>query len=103
MKGMALILGKQPEPVRTPRGFLGVELAEKDGGVFVKAVLAKGPAEKAGLRAGDILREVQGKEVARPADVHRLTARVGAGQPVRFGIRRGDQTQEITVTAGEGL
>jgi membrane-associated protease RseP (regulator of RpoE activity) len=103
VKALAWVVGKQPFPKLTPRGFLGVELAEGDGAVTVKAVLAKGPADRAGLRAGDRLQQVQGKEVRSAADVHRLTARVMAGKEVRLRVRRGDKDQEITITAGEGL
>jgi hypothetical protein len=103
MKALSFLLGKAPEPQRTPRGFLGVELEEADCGVVVKAVLAGGPAAKAGLKVGDCINEVRGKEVQTLADIMRRTAAVTAGQPVRLIVHRGEQKREITVTAGEGL
>jgi hypothetical protein len=103
MKLLSAFVGKRPEPVRVPRGYLGVELAEAGGVVTVKAVLERGPAARAGLRAGDRLDLVQGAEVETIADVRRHTARLAAGQAVRLTVRRGDREHEITVTAGEGL
>jgi hypothetical protein len=103
MKVLSFLVGKQPPPRLVPRGYLGVELAEADGVVTVRAVLGKSPAARAGLRAGDRLDLVQGGEVRSIADMRRHTARLTAGQPVRLTYRRGDREHEVTVTAGEGL
>ncbi len=85
------------------RGFIGVELAEADGAVSVKAVLAKSPAATAGLQAGDKISQIQGMAVQTGLDVHRQLINVTAGQTVRFTIVRDAKEKEITVTAGEGL
>jgi membrane-associated protease RseP (regulator of RpoE activity) len=103
MKVLSFFIGKAPLPEVTPRGFLGMALTEADGAVTVESVLAGGPAAQAGLRAGDRIDQVQGKTVQSVADVQRRTARVTVGQAVRLSVRRGDKTEEITVTAGEGL
>lgn len=103
MKFLGPLLGlKQPtEP--TPRGFLGFELADNGGHVTVTRVLAKGPADLAGLKAGDRIEEVGGKAVKTVADLARHAAQVTAGQTVTLTVRRGNQLQEVTLTAGEGL
>jgi hypothetical protein len=102
MKFAGLILGRSFEaPV--PRGYLGIELAEKDKAVMIQNVLAKTPADSAGLKAGDRIDLLQGKEVRSIADVQRLTAGVLQGQRVRMTVRRGEEKKEITITAGEGL
>jgi hypothetical protein len=103
MKALAFLMGKKPGPPPLPRGFLGVELAEKDGAVTVTKVLKKTPADQAGLLKGDRISEVQGEAVRTSADVLRRAARVTAGQTVRLTILRGEDKKEITVTAGEGL
>jgi hypothetical protein len=103
MKGFAWVLGRKPPPPPQPRGFLGVELTDKDGAVLVRAVLPKTPAAASGLRKGDRIREVDGKEVGSSAEVLRAVARVTAGQEVRLTIGRGTENREISVTAGEGL
>jgi S1-C subfamily serine protease len=103
MKAMALLMGKKPAPPPLPRGFLGVELADRDGIVTVAKVLKKTPAAAAGLQKGDRISDVQGQGVKTSVDVLRLAARVTAGETVRLTVVRGDDTKEITVTAGEGL
>jgi membrane-associated protease RseP (regulator of RpoE activity) len=102
MKFLGALAGKQPD-VLEPRGFLGIELAEKDSTVTIKGVLAKTPAAAAGLKAGDRIERLQGRPVPTLAELQRLAGRVTAGQEFRLNIRRGDETKEITVTAGEGL
>ncbi|MCC6417123.1 MAG: PDZ domain-containing protein [Gemmataceae bacterium] len=103
MEALAILMGRKKAPEPDVRGFLGVELAEKDDAVFVKAVLPRSPAKKAGLKAGDRISAVQGKDVSTSDDVLYRAARVTAGQPVRLKVERGSERKEITVTAGEGL
>ncbi len=86
-----------------PRGFLGIELADGREALTVAKVLARGPAEKAGLQSGDQIKEINGKAVITAADVQRLTAQVVTGQTVRLTIRRGEETKEISIRAGDGL
>ena len=51
--GRAACWAKRPKPEIVARGFLGIELADGDEGIVVKAVLANGPAATAGLKPGD--------------------------------------------------
>jgi serine protease Do len=102
MKFVGVLSGRQQDTLET-RGYLGLELAEKDGAVTIKAVLAKTPAAAAGLKAGDRIERLQGRPVRSLAELHRLARRVTAGEEVRIDVRRGDESKEITLTAGEGL
>ena len=63
-KVAAFLMGKQPEERLHPRGFLGLELDEADGAVRVVRVLAGSPAARAGVRAGDRLIRIRGRDVA---------------------------------------
>jgi membrane-associated protease RseP (regulator of RpoE activity) len=105
LKVVSMFTGKMPQAAQIPRGFLGVELAVlgKAGGVQIKTVLAKSPAEAAGLKAGDQIHSFQGKKVRTIDDVQRLAAKVRAGKKARFTVNRKGETLTITVTAGEGL
>jgi len=102
MKLLGALAGKQQD-LSEPRGFLGVELAEKDGAVTIKSVLAKTPAAAAGLKAGDRIARVQGRPVHTIVELQRLAGRVTAGQEFRLLVHRGEESKEITVKAGEGL
>jgi Tfp pilus assembly protein PilF len=57
------VLVRQPGP--QPQGAVGVRIEQDSGGaVIVREVVARSPAERAGLRAGDRLIAIDGKEVA---------------------------------------
>lgn len=103
MKLLGALSGAKANPEERPRGFLGVELTDTGGKVFVQRVLADGPAAGAGLKAGDQIQSVQEREVRRVADVLRGAAQVTAGQRVRLSVLRDGQKEEVTITAGEGL
>jgi serine protease DegQ len=103
MKFLGPLMGLKAAAPPETRGFLGIELADKDGAVLIQKVLAKGPAAEGGLQAGDRIQEINGKEVKAAADIRRLTARVLAGQPVRFTVQRGEEKLDLRITAGEGL
>ncbi|MCS6850505.1 MAG: PDZ domain-containing protein [Gemmataceae bacterium] len=86
-----------------PRGLLGMELEETAEGVWVRAVLANGPADRAGLKSGDRLVAVRGRAVARVGDVHRRLASVGPDEDVSLTLVRQGKAMTLTVTTGRGL
>jgi hypothetical protein len=103
VKVMALLVGKRPMPELVGRGFLGIELAEADGALIVKAVLDKGPAATAGVKVGDRITHFQDKEVKSLAELHTLAAKLPVGETAKLKVTRGSETHEITFKAGEGL
>lgn len=95
------------------RAFLGVRmqdlspaLAEAFGldeqrGAIVNQVFEGSPADKAGLRAGDIVISTDGKQIKNGAD---LTNRIGllpVGKKIRFKILRDGKEFELVVTVEE--
>jgi hypothetical protein len=96
-------LGKRAKPEVVARGFLGLELAERDGRVTVSQVLEKSPADRAGIRAGDRITQLDGEKVADSAGLLKLAAQLTAGKDVKLTVARGDKVQDIAVKAGEGL
>jgi predicted metalloprotease with PDZ domain len=103
MKLVGAMLGKKPEPEIMLRGFLGVGLEESANTVQIKQVLAGGPAADAGLRAGDCIRQFQGKPVQSLADIQRLAAKLAAEDTATVTITRGGKTQTLRIKAGKGL
>ena len=72
---------------RPPRPWLGVFSAESDGEVVVMSVADGSPAEKAGLRRGDVISDVRDGEVAGLADFYRKvwsSGPAGAELPLRI-------------------
>jgi serine protease DegQ len=94
------------------RGWIGVEVQEitptlaesfKLGGqrgALIAGVLRGGPADKAGIKPGDVLVEVQGKPVADPTAMLNLIAALPPGAPARMKVRRQGQDVEATINVG---
>jgi membrane-associated protease RseP (regulator of RpoE activity) len=103
MKTLSSLLGTQASPPVRLRGFLGVELKDDDENPLVRAVLADGPAGKAGLKVGDRITHIQGRSVLDTGDVQRSIARKNPGEEIALTVERGNKKIEITVKLGEGL
>ncbi|HYL87152.1 MAG TPA: Do family serine endopeptidase [Burkholderiales bacterium] len=94
------------------RGWIGVEVQEitppvaesfkldNTRGALIAGVLRGGPADKAGVKPGDVLLEVHGKPVADPAGMLNLIAALAPGQSVKMKLRRQGQDIDATVTVG---
>ena len=94
------------------RGWIGVELqavtpalAEsfKLGtleGAIINGVLTGGPADKAGVKPGDVLVAIDGKPVADPQGVLNLVTGIVPGTAARVKMKRKGQDLELAVTIG---
>ncbi|MDR1204068.1 MAG: trypsin-like peptidase domain-containing protein [Peptococcaceae bacterium] len=67
-------------------------------GVFVNAVYANSPAEKAGIRGGDVILEVNGTVCSKSADVQAVIQAQKPGDPIVIKLLRDGRTT-VTVTA----
>jgi hypothetical protein len=103
MKMFGQLLGRKADPEVVPRGFLGIELEDKDESVRVKSVLAMSPAAKAGLKAGDRVTEVGGKAVQTSADLLKSVAKIARGETVSLTVDRSGEEKKIEFKTGEGL
>jgi membrane-associated protease RseP (regulator of RpoE activity) len=103
--GQRLDLGtiKGLPPRVGPAGALGLTTTETAGKLTVEAVVADGPAARAGVKVGDVVVSIDGRAVAdltaEIADDLLETEHVVAGQVVKLGLSRGGATIEATVTA----
>jgi serine protease Do len=98
---------------RVARGWLGVgpqkltpDVAEKlnlhgQSGFFVSEVRPDSPAEKAGLRRGDLIVEFNGQKVTDNAELPLLVADAPIGAEVKVKILRDGEPMELTVKVGE--
>ena len=78
---------------------IGVELAKDGDSVKVVRVLAKNPAESAGILAGDIISKVNGEDVSKE-NTSEISKKIrgDAGTTVKIGIIRGNEKKEFSVT-----
>jgi hypothetical protein len=110
-KGVAFLMGKQPEEERRPRGFLGLEWLEKNGAtqksLFITAVLDDSPAAHGGVHPGDRIVRLNDHAIASAKDAHTALAGIRTGDRIALTIDRGPDTVKrkltLTITVGEGL
>jgi serine protease Do len=98
---------------KVTRGYLGIhpsilspELAKQfkspdTAGALVSDVLAGGPAEKAGLKDGDVVRKLNGQVVDDPGQFTAMITNLNPGTEVTLDILREGQPMTIKVTLGE--
>lgn len=95
------------------RGWIGVEpqditpeLAEsfgltKKSGAIIAGVLKGGPADRAGVRPGDILVSVEDKPVTDTTDMLNLIAQLTPGNKAKMTVLRKNQESTIDVLVGK--
>ena len=98
---------------RVIRGRIGVEIAPvtkdvaeaiglgKAMGALVRNVELGGPAEKAGVEAGDIITKVDGKAIDRSADLPRLIGGTKPGSRTSLQVFRRGNYRDVAVMVGE--
>jgi serine protease Do len=98
---------------RVVRGRIGVgiaqvskEVAESIGlgaprGALVNSVEKDGPADKAGVEAGDIILKVDGKPVEKSADLPRIVGSIKPGAKAGLQVFRRGNTKDLGVTVVE--
>ena len=86
------------KPAKPPRPWLGLNTAEVAGHLFVSRVTPGTPADKAGLKAGDMIVGIDGVTPRNLAGFYRgVWARGVAGVTVPLDIMRNDQRHRIEV------
>lgn len=92
------------------RGYLGVGLvdltpelrsffgAPENAGVLVSKVESGSPAERAGVKVGDLLTVIDGKPVTSSWDVSSRIRKFGEGEKVALEVRRGNRPQNLSAS-----
>ncbi len=80
------------------QGRAGVSFRQGDlytGAARIAACHPNGPAYRAGLRAGDVIAEVNGRPVRRAAEVREAISRLYAGDEIRLAALRDEERIEV--------
>lgn len=92
------------------RAFLGVEIREMDAdlaaetgqsdvkGVYIANVTENGGARSAGIKSGDIIRQINGSEVNSLSQLLEVVGQHRPGDKISVGIFRGGKSMNIDVT-----
>lgn len=94
-----------PSPARDS-AFLGVNLAStSDGshGVAVSSVIADTPAAQSGVQDGDVIRAINGHDLASVEDLQALLAGFRPGQKIELAVQRGGNMKVLPLTLGSRI
>lgn len=95
---------------KVTRSYLGVMMQDidrnladayklpKPEGALITQVTPNSPAQKAGLRAGDVILKLNGTSVLRTSDLLYALNKVQPNQTVQFEVLRDDKTRNISAT-----
>ncbi len=107
--GIAVVLGvvaagvARADEALGRRGRLGAALAPADGvGVRIQEVLPGSSAEVGGLKAGDVVRAIDGRPTERVPAVFRAV-REGGGRELAFDLTRDGKAERVAVRLAEWL
>jgi len=108
------VLGELVRHGRVRRAFIGIAAAQtplprrlrhagvaQDSAVMISNVEPGGPAERAGLRAGDIVLGLDGETVSGADDLIRLLTAGRIGREIMLDVLRGSERRSVSLTAEE--
>jgi putative serine protease PepD len=88
--------------VNSHRPYLGIKIGDTGNGVYVGTVTAGSPADKAGLKVGDVILAINGKPTTTSDDLGTVIAAFKPGQTVTLKIVHQSGVQAtLKVTLGE--
>jgi S1-C subfamily serine protease len=111
-KMVRLVMPQLKRDGRVKRSWLGIFVEEvsprlrkelkipKHQGALVRDLVRGGPAQLAGLRRGDIILTIDGRDVMDASQLSWLAANIGVGKKVPAELRRGDQQLTLEITMG---
>ena len=87
--------------IATDKPFIGVGLEDSDAGLKVTRVVEGSPAEKAGLKDGDIILKMGDKDIKNRSDLQDVVGKHKIGDEVKFTVKRDGAEKELTVKLGK--
>ena len=89
-------------------GITGLDLNEQMAktyklvvGVYVKSVEDFSAAEKAGIKAGDVIVEAEGKKITKMDELNEIKNSHKIGDEFKIKVNRNGEEKELTITLGE--
>lgn len=92
-------IGVEPRDI-TPELAKNLGLSQKEG-VIIAGILKNGPADKAGMKPGDVLLSVKDQPVSSMKEMFNLIARLQPGSRVEMAVSRDGRTMSMVVTVGK--
>jgi S1-C subfamily serine protease len=80
--------------------YLGVALTDGNGGATASSVVSGSPADKAGIKKGDVVTAIDGRSIGSSNELVGAIQSHQAGDAVTLTVKRAGQTQQVKVTLG---
>ena len=93
------MLGIQMQDAITPEIALAANLPDTTG-VMIAEVIAGGPADKAGLQRGDVIRSIEGKKLNERSDLPPIVGAMAPGTRVSLTVLRDGRERDLDVMLG---
>jgi serine protease Do len=87
--------------IHSNKAFLGVMAEESDGGAKITEVTKESPAEKVGLKEGDIITKVNNDKVADADDLYKVIGRYKPGEKINVTYKRNGKESTIPIELSE--
>jgi S1-C subfamily serine protease len=84
-------------PIPPIHGVMGIRLSMTDPAPLIDEVMPLTPAEKAGMKAKDVIVQINGKKVEKAAELQAYLANCRVGENVKLTLKRGEQTLDVEV------
>lgn len=94
------VVSELREKGKVERPWLGLTIDVVEGALRVREVLPGSPASRAGVLAGDVILELEGKKVSEASDVIRALADRRVGDRVRLALSRQGRRQQLILVLG---
>jgi putative serine protease PepD len=80
--------------------YVGVRIEDVQGGAKISSIVAGAPADKAGLKKGDVITSFDGKAINSADDLTAAVFHAKPGEKVSVTITRNGTTQHLSLTLG---
>ncbi|MEM6688841.1 MAG: PDZ domain-containing protein [Planctomycetota bacterium] len=88
------------------RGLIGIVASARDpllSDTKIAAVRPRSPAASAGLQVNDVVTEVNEVPVRKHQDIRQVIGRLDAGDTVKLGIKRGDESLDVSMELARSI
>ncbi len=94
------VVGVKARRIRPPRGFMGVNLGAREQQVFIREVTQDTPAERAGVKSGDVILQVNDTAISSIVQVQEVVGNFPPGEQIRMTVERDGKKVVLDITLG---
>jgi putative serine protease PepD len=80
--------------------YMGIQIKGVTGGAKITAVTSGSPADRAGLKVGDVITEYAGKPITSASELQAAVFNSNSGETVTVTVQRGGSTKSVQLKLG---